>query len=171
MRLERPKTVAPDDELAIRNLAARFTDAASKRDIERWRSTWTEDCHWYIGNRAVDGAETAAAFLSTALEKYDWFLMMSLSGQVFESDGMIKGIWYVLEYQGKPHEITQIFGTYEDVYVKVDGDWKFRSRVFQSSYRGPMSPGLTAPVISGGNATLLDPETPAAVGKSCPQPA
>ncbi|WP_166874444.1 nuclear transport factor 2 family protein [Salinibacterium sp. ZJ450] len=148
--------VTAEDELAIRNLAARFTDAASKRDIETWRATWTDDCHWYIGNRAVDGAETAAAFLTTALQRYDWFLMMSLSGQVFESDGVVKGVWYVLEYQGKPQGITQILGTYEDVYAKVDGAWKFSSRVFQSSYRGPLSPGQTAQVVAGGNLTLLD---------------
>jgi ketosteroid isomerase-like protein len=147
--------IPAQDELAIRNLAARFTDAVSKRDFDTWRSLWTDDCHWYIGNRAVDGADNAVAFVSAAMERYSWFLMMSLSGQVFESDGEVRGIWYVLEYQGTPTEITQIFGTYEDGYARVDGEWKFARRVFQSSYRGPLAPGQTAPVIAGGNTTLM----------------
>lgn len=150
--------ITSEDEWAIRNLAARFTDAVSKRDFATWRDTWADDCHWFIGNRAVDGADNAVAFLSAALERYTWFLMMSLSGQVFERDGEVQGTWYVLEYQGKPEGITQIMGTYQDVYTKVNGEWKFARRVFQSSYRGPLNPGATAPVIDGGNVTLLAAE-------------
>jgi hypothetical protein len=37
------------------------------------------------------------------------------------------------------------------------GGLHLATRVFLSSYRGPLAPGQTAPVIAGGNARLMGP--------------
>jgi uncharacterized protein (TIGR02246 family) len=139
------------DELAIRNLLARYGDAVCRRDAEAWGDTWSQDCTWDLGGgRLVHGRDAVVALWRQAIAKYPWVAQLPASGFIEEIDGAVQGTWYVLELnhladgQGVMH-----LGHYRDTYVKTDTGWRFATRRFAIIYRGAMDPGTVTPLITG----------------------
>ena len=54
------------DELAIRNLLARYGDAVCRRDPAAWIATWATDCTWDLGGgRVTHGRDETFALWRT----------------------------------------------------------------------------------------------------------
>ena len=73
------------EELSIRNLAARFTDAVNERDIAAFRQLWTDDPVWEIGpplQSRAEGVDEIAALLSRLLQAEQYFMQMTHSGEI-----------------------------------------------------------------------------------------
>lgn len=137
-----------EDELAIRNLLARYGDAVCRRDATAWADTWTADCSWDLGGgRVTHGRAETVALWRAAIEKYPWVAQLPASGVVEEVDGEVRGTWYVLELNhladgsGVMH-----LGHYRDTYVRTADGWRFATRRFQIVYRGAMDPGTVFPL-------------------------
>ena len=140
--------VAVEDELAIRNLLARYGDAASRRDPDAWIATWAADCLWDLGGgRVTRGHEETLTLWRSSIAKYPWVVQVPASGLIEEVDGEVRGTWYVLELNhvadgsGVMH-----LGHYRDTYVKTDDGWRFATRRFQLVYRGAMDAGTVNPL-------------------------
>ena len=43
------------DELAIRDLVNRYSDAVVRRDAKAWGDTWAENAEWYILGNSICG--------------------------------------------------------------------------------------------------------------------
>jgi len=85
-----------DDELAIRNLVARYADAVCRRDATSWTATWAPDSTWEVGSVTTHGPAEARAFWQSALAKYPWLVQVVASGEVFEGETGPRGVWYVV---------------------------------------------------------------------------
>jgi hypothetical protein len=140
--------LAPDDELAIRNLLARYGDAVCRRDAAGWVATWSADCTWDLGGgRVTHGRDETFALWQKSLAKYPWVAQLPASGTVAVIDGVVRGSWYVLELNhladgsGVMH-----LGHYDDTYVRDEGEWRFGVRRFHLVYRGAMDPGTVNPL-------------------------
>jgi hypothetical protein len=138
-----------EDELAIRNLVARYADAASRRDEAGWLATWSPDCTWDLGGgRVTEGLDETVTLWRNSIAKYPWVVQIPASGIVERVGGEARGTWYVLELNhvadgsGVMH-----LGHYRDSYVKYAGGWRFASRRFHLVYRGPMDPGVVKPLV------------------------
>jgi uncharacterized protein (TIGR02246 family) len=140
--------VPVDDELAIRNLLARYGDAASRRDADAWIATWAPDCTWDLGGgRVTHGHEETLALWRTSIAKYPWVVQVPASGFVENVDGEVRGTWYVLELNHvQDGSGVMHLGHYRDTYVEVDGAWRFATRRFHLVYRGAMDPGTVRPL-------------------------
>jgi uncharacterized protein (TIGR02246 family) len=140
--------LAVGDELAIRNLVARYADAASRRDPDAWISTWSADCTWDLGGgRVTHGHDETLSLWRASIAKYPWVVQVPASGLLEEVDGAARGTWYVLEWNhltdgsGVMH-----VGHYRDRYERTDGEWRFATRRFQLIYRGALDPGTVKPL-------------------------
>jgi uncharacterized protein (TIGR02246 family) len=143
--------VAPEDELAIRNLLARYADAVCRRDADAWIDTWAPDCTWDLGRgRVTHGHDETLALWRNSIAKYPWVAQLPASGTVEPAGTAIHGTWYVLELNhladgsGVMH-----LGHYRDIYVRADGRWLFGVRRFHLIYRGAMDAGTVNPLPGG----------------------
>ncbi len=138
-----------DDELAIRNLVARYADAVCRRDATSWTATWAPDSTWEVGSVTTHGPAEARAFWQSALAKYPWLVQVVASGEVFEGETGPRGVWYVVELQQvEDGNVRMVVGRYEDRYVNHAGRWAFASRRFQMTYRGERGPAEVTPLAA-----------------------
>src|SRR5258708_40051002 len=74
---------AVEDELSIRNLVARYTEAVNQRDLAAFRQLWTDDAVWEIGpplQSRADGIDEIVALLRRLLQAANYFMHMTRSG-------------------------------------------------------------------------------------------
>jgi hypothetical protein len=139
------------DELAIRNLLARYGDAVCRRDPHAWIATWARDCTWDLGGgRVTRGREETLALWRDSIAKYPWVAQLPASGELRLVDGEARGSWYVLELNHvRDGAGVMHLGHYDDVYVRDEGEWRFGRRRFHLVYRGAMDPGTVKPLTGG----------------------
>jgi hypothetical protein len=140
-----------DDELAVRNLVARYSDAVCRRDPAAWASTWAADCTWDLGGgRVVRGRQAALELWTSALGKYPWVAQLAPTGTVEITGGTGRGSWWVLELNHLQDGAgTLHLGHYDDEYRRTDEGWQFAFRRFTMVYRGPLDPGTVVPLPPG----------------------
>ena len=143
--------LATTDELAIRNLLARYGDAVCRRDPDAWIATWAHDCTWDLGGgRVTRGREETLALWRASIAKYPWVAQLPASGWVRLVDGEPRGSWYVLELNHVPDGSGVMhLGYYDDIYVRDEDEWRFGTRRFHLVYRGAMDPGTVNPLAGG----------------------
>lgn len=131
------------DELAIRNLVARYADAVGRRDEKAWAETWTEDGEWHVLGQPAQGRDKVVALWNQLMGGLP-FVVQLPSGGIIEIDGDHgRGRWYITEH-GRMADGTGMMniGHYRDDYRRVDGAWYFARRRFDALYMGP--PDLSA---------------------------
>jgi ketosteroid isomerase-like protein len=128
---------AIQDELAIRNLVARYSDAVGRRDEDTWAGTWTDDGVWNVGFVKASGRDDVVKTWSTLMEHFRFVTQMPQSGVVELSGDEARGTWHVMELgwpgQGDP---TCTLGIYKDLYRRTDAGWQFAKRDFHILYMG-----------------------------------
>ena len=131
------------DELAIRDLVARYADAVARRDAEAWAATWAEDGEWHIFGQPTRGRDAVVALWKTLMGTLPFVLQVPSSGIIRVAGARGTGRWHVTEY-GKRNDGagTLTLGTYQDEYCRRGDDWRFRLRRFDALYMGP--PDLSA---------------------------
>lgn len=139
------------DELAIRNLQARYADAVCRRDEHAWAQTWALDCLWDLGRgRVTRGRDAAVALWRSAIAQYPWVAQLPASGLIEQVDGEARGSWYVLELNHRADGTGAMhLGRYRDKYVRDGDSWLFGERRFEMVYRGSMDPGTVTPPVLG----------------------
>ena len=126
------------DELAIRNLVARYADAATRRDAKAWASLWAEDAEWLLLGNAARGRDEIVALLQSFLARLSFVVQIPGSGSVDVGDGCARGRWTVTEHaKGADGAALRTLGVYEDEYVRVAGEWRFQRRRLHVLYMGP----------------------------------
>ena len=127
-----------EDELAIRDLVARYADAVNRNNAQDWGSTWAEDGFWSLMGMETQGRDNIVQFWLGAMAGFKFAVHMNASGTLAINGEQATGRWYLTEYTCDNDENTNtILGVYDDSYVKRDGDWLFARRVYQIMYMGP----------------------------------
>ena len=127
-----------DDEIALRNLMATYTDAVNRADGETWISTWAEDASWNLLGTPVTGKENILNLWQQMMAGFEFAIMLP-SSCLFDIDGeSATGHWYLHEYtRDKEGNTATILSRYTDSYVKQNGKWFFKSRSYSFIYNGP----------------------------------
>jgi ketosteroid isomerase-like protein len=138
-----------EDELALRNLMGRYTDAVNRRDADAWIATWAEDGVWNLLGSPVTGRNDILALWLQMMGGFEFALMLPSSG-VFDINGdHASGHWYLHEYT-RDHEgnTSTMVSRYLDTYVKQGDQWLFQLREYSFIYNGPsdMSGTYTPPL-------------------------
>ncbi|MGI9286622.1 MAG: nuclear transport factor 2 family protein [Pseudomonadales bacterium] len=127
-----------EDEIALRNLMAKYADAVNRYDADTWISTWAENGAWNLLGSPVEGRDNILGLWQQMMGGFEFALMMP-SSCLFNVDGDgASGHWYVHEYsRDKEGKTTMILGHYLDTYCKLDGQWLYKSRTYSFVYHGP----------------------------------
>ena len=127
-----------EDELQLRNLMARYTDAVMRRDAEAWAATWAEDATWNLLGNPVTGRDNILGLWQTMMQGFEFAALMP-SSCLFQVDGdTATGHWYLHEYtRTTDGDTATILSRYLDSYVRQEGGWLYQSREYNFIYNGP----------------------------------
>lgn len=141
------------DELSIRELVARYSDAVGRRDERAWGATWTEDGVWNVGSNHATGRESVVKTWAGLMDLFRFVTQMPQSGFLEVDGDEGRGTWHVMEL-GWPREgdAACTLGVYEDRYRRTDEGWRFAERTFHIVYMGP--PDLSGRLIGHPDAPL-----------------
>jgi ketosteroid isomerase-like protein len=125
------------DEIALRNLMARYVDAVNRRDGAAWAATWAEDGSWDLLGTAINGRDNIVGLWQQMMSGFEFAIMMP-SSCLFEIDGdQASGHWYLQEYtRDLEGHSTTVLSRYQDSYSRVDGQWLYQSRAYHFLYQG-----------------------------------
>lgn len=132
-----------EDELALRNLMARYVDAVNRFDADAWIATWAEDGVWNLLGTPVSGRDTILALWQQMMGTFEFALMLPSSCLLDVDGDSASGHWYLHEYtRDQEGNSSAVISRYVDTYVRQDGQWLFQTREYQFIYNG-------APDLSG----------------------
>jgi hypothetical protein len=119
-------------------------------DCKQWtelRDVFTEDVTvtYDKGRYSVDGLDAVIGFLLGTLERTDVASMHQVHCPELEitSSTTAKGVWYFHDHVVNPgevsggmpgHSILQGAGFYEDVYIKIAGEWKIKHTGYERTF-------------------------------------
>ena len=131
------RLAAVEDQLAIRDLAARYNFAMDNRDLPSARLLFTDDASF--GSK--DGAMRATGIDAIIKQFESRFSALGATNHFahdhviwFESDTRARGMLSVHAevWRKEQPQITAL--RYDDVYAKVDGLWRFAERLLSFFY-------------------------------------
>jgi len=127
-----------EEEIAIRDLVARYADGVNRIDQNVWGATWAEDGQWSSMDMEVHGRDNIVQFWLGAMEGFKFAIHMNNSGTLNISGDTASGRWYLTEYTCDLEGTgATVLGVHDDLYVKTAGNWLFKERRFQIFYMGP----------------------------------
>jgi uncharacterized protein (TIGR02246 family) len=126
-----------NDELAIRDLVARYADAVNRRDEAAWRATWAPDGCWQLRGQPVEGQDNVVALWSSLMGSLPFVVQLVHSGTVTVENDSAAGTWYLSEFMQTADGPRSSIGVYRDTYARVAGEWRFLVRRYDLLYSGP----------------------------------
>ncbi|MDA8280123.1 MAG: nuclear transport factor 2 family protein [Actinomycetota bacterium] len=126
------------DELAIRDLTQRFTDAVNRSATAEMAALFAPDGRWEVpGVTDTVGHDAIAARLAGLLAQFSLLVQLLHSGVVMLDGDRATARWYLTEHARDADGGGALFiGYYDDDLVRQDGVWRFASRRFAFLYRG-----------------------------------
>ena len=133
------------DELAIRNLVARYCHAIAERDDKAWAETWAEDGVWQVLGQESQGRQAVLARYLSLVSVARWVVQVATDGWIEVEGDQATGRWQIEErIQTHDGRSALNVGRYLDRYRRdSDGAWRFARREFTANYMGPAD--LSAP--------------------------
>jgi len=126
------------DELAIRALVHRYSDAVVRRDEAAWAETWAEDGEWHIMGRPTKGRDEVVALWRTLMSGFPFVVQIPGSGVIELAGDQATGRWSMTEHGRGPGGTGMLtLGLYRDSYSRIRGEWRFARRRFDPMYMGP----------------------------------
>ena len=138
-------------DAAIRSLVSRYAQAVVSRDAEAWSSTWAENGRWEIMGQAPQGRADVLAHWETLMSNIHFVFQLAGEGsvEVDASRERATGTFPTVEFVKLAPEGpgSLMIGTYHDVCIVEEGEWRFESRRIDIQYMGP-SDMSAAPLAS-----------------------
>jgi len=117
-----------DPRSDIRHLRAAYAHYLDRGDWEAWAALFAPDAVVEFGSyRTLEGRDEIREFGETVVDDLFEYSMHTAQMPLIEVDGeSATGLWYLLAYyQLSDGDPGWIYGTYEDEYRQVDGEWRF----------------------------------------------
>ncbi|MDP1813231.1 MAG: nuclear transport factor 2 family protein [Leadbetterella sp.] len=129
-----------EDELEIRALADKFSDAANRKDSTLFESLWAEDGVWKIGapiNVEFKGKKTMGSSVAHMLDLWDFFVQLTGPGVINIQGEKATARFYVNEIARKRDDKSGNYNlsVYDDELVKENGEWRFSKRTYYTIYQ------------------------------------
>ncbi len=128
-----------EDRIAIRELLEAYADAVSRCDAKDWGALWAEDSVWSLPDYPqypdTLGKPAIVNMWVTAMADYPGIMFQAWPGSIkVEGNRAVVRSW-TSEVYDKDGRVHRDRGRYEDICVKVDGQWLFQTRSFQNIHR------------------------------------
>lgn len=126
------------DELAIRNLVARYAAAIGLEDEETWTATWAANGVWELLGQRAEGPEQALELWRKLASGLAFVVQHAVCGEVRVDGDRGTGSWQIEELgQRRDGTPLLVLGHYADDYVREAAGWRFAARTFSPRYIGP----------------------------------
>ncbi len=123
-----------EDDLAIRNLVARFADATTIADYEGLKALWQPDGVFTISQpnfNTKTGIDDIIALIKQLRDGRDFFIQFVHSGVIKDQGNTATARWMMHEVaQGPGEKYYSNYGIFNDKMKKINGDWFFTSRSY-----------------------------------------
>jgi ketosteroid isomerase-like protein len=137
---------AAEDELAIRDLVARYVEAVATADADLYRSVWAPDSVWDVDGRGRFHGPDAITELYVKLRERQEFAIQRLvsgrvalgAGETGEAPATATGRWVIHSLTRTDGQGSELVGIYDDRYARTAEGWRFVERAFHPLYRGPV---------------------------------
>ncbi|MEG3176501.1 nuclear transport factor 2 family protein [Sphingomonas sp. RB3P16] len=141
-----PFTGPAEDRLALRELLETYADAVTRCDPAAWGATWAEDGEWSLPDYPeigiTYGRDAIVAMWSKAMTHYPGIMFEAWPGSI-QVTGDTAVLWsYTAEVYDWPDGVHRDRGRYDDVCVKIGGQWFFQRRTFRNIHRQIGEKGL-----------------------------
>lgn len=134
-----PFTGPAEDRLAIRELLDTYADAVTQRDAAAWGATWAADAEWSLPDYpeigTTKGREAIVAMWIEAMKAYPGIMFEAWPGSIEVSGERAIMRSYTSEVYDQDGVTKRDRGVYEDICVRIDGQWRFASRSFRNIHR------------------------------------
>jgi hypothetical protein len=146
------------DYVAISRLQSAYADVVNRR-------AWPELAPLFVAGAPVtvdtvtnpvvelEGADEIGAFIGAAIQRFEFFEFVRLNTVVwFDDDGeLARGRLFMCELRQESMNghFSRAFGVYHDEYQRVDGDWRFARRRYQSLARTGRGEVFPYPEVPG----------------------
>lgn len=126
------------DELAIRALAATYTDAVNRRRPEECSAVYAEDGVLRgPGIEPVVGRGAISTFLASVFSRWEWLFQITPNGIVEIKDDRATARFLIIEHgRGLDGRGTEFYGFYQDRVVLTGQGWRFQQRTVHTVYFG-----------------------------------
>lgn len=120
------------DLVAINDALARYADGVNRRDKALWASAWDADAEWFLfGPETIRGRDAIVTAWEEAIAGFPFVVMFASQGQVTIEGDYATGVSYTNEVARTADGVEmRVTGTYEDRYVRRNGQWGFAYRKF-----------------------------------------
>lgn len=123
-----------EDDLAIRNIVAKFADTATNGNYDGLKALWKSDGVFTINlpfYNTRTGADEIAAFIKTLREEKEFFVQFVHSGVIEVNGNNATARWIIHEVgQGPGEKYYNNYGLFNDKLEKINGEWFFASRSY-----------------------------------------
>lgn len=134
-----PYTGSIEDRLAIRELLESYADAVVRCDPVAWGALWSEDSEWSLPDYpeigTTHGREAIVAMWIEAMKAYPGILFQAWPGSIEVTGDHAIVRSYTSEVFDQDGITMRDQGVYDDVCVKREGQWLFKSRTFRNVHR------------------------------------
>lgn len=134
-----PFTGPAEDRLAIRDLLDSYADAVTQRDPIAWGATWAEDAEWSLPDYpeigTTKGRTAIVAMWIEAMKAYPGIMFEAWPGSIEVDGDRATMRSYTSEVYDQNGATIRDRGAYDDVCVKIGGNWLFQSRSFRNIHR------------------------------------
>lgn len=141
-----PFTGPAEDRLALRELLEAYADAVTRCDPEAWGATWAVDGEWslpdYPDIGTTRGRDAIVAMWVGAMKHYPGIMFEAWPGSIEVTGDTAVLRSYTAEVYDWPDGVHRDRGRYDDVCVKIDGQWFFQRRTFRNIHRQIGEKGL-----------------------------
>ena len=135
-----------EDIEAIRRLKGKYAYFADTKDVPGFMSLVADDAVWEFGKWGgrYEGKEAIRKFSEdVTLKNYSLMLHNFHEVSIEVKGDIATGIWYFLvpATSVKEERAEWLGGMYEEKYVKVNGEWKFKEVVTDMKFAVPYNEG------------------------------
>ncbi len=125
-----------EDRLAIRELLEAYSDGVCQNSIDIWGATWAEDSNWKLpaipGMENISGKAAILEAWKGGMGLFNFVVMVTTPGLITINGDTATGRVYTSEVaEMKDGNLLRPRGQYDDEYVKINGQWLFKSRTFK----------------------------------------
>jgi len=126
------------DELAVRQLAAAYSDAVNRGSVEDMAATYADDgVLSAFGAPDVVGRANILATFKEMYSGYRWIFQMTHSGTIEIVGDQAWSRWWVSEQsQSNSGKGGEFLGVYQDRVIRTAEGWRFAQRILQGVYLG-----------------------------------